>query len=147
MYKLANQTTHNEAFWNIAMDAVAASDTLLYELERGDQPVSPADVKLPKRDDHFSANQNAKKQRAIMKFALSCRRRKLAFAKQEEYEEREFDRLYAKFNAQHMSYRQNEECLRDGIFVTKFLRLSKAARASLANECKPVFCAIVAKYG
>ena len=130
------------------MDAVAASDNILYELEeRDDKPVSPAEVNLPKRDDHFLANQNIKRQRALMKFALSCRKRKLAFAKEEEQEEREYERLYAKCNAQHTSYWKNEECLRDGIFVTKFLRLSKATRACLANECKPAFAAIAAKYG
>ena len=126
------------------MDAVAASDNILYELEeRDDKPVSPAEVNLPKRDDHFLANQNSKRQRILLKFALSCRKRQLALAK----EEREYERLYVKFKAQHASYWENEECLRDAIFVTKFLRLSKATRACLANECKPAFAAIAAKYG
>ena len=62
------------------MDAVSCNAAVLTALTgRNVSPeVTPTEIK----DDHAKANAESKKQRAYMKFALSCRKRKLAQAKE-----------------------------------------------------------------
>ena len=79
------------------MDAVAASDNILYELGEPDgehdcNAEVSVDVTQPVHvDDHRVANAYIKKQRALMKmFVLSCRKRKVL----EKFEDREYERLY-----------------------------------------------------